>query len=266
MKCTFYGVTGAHPAFSPAVTYGNTSCVLLDHDDFFLIFDAGSGLQQCEASVDLSLKPMFIFLSHFHYDHVLGLLFLKQLHTNTHPIYIVHPSPDIASSVFSSLFNPNLFPISLSTLKNYPKFIHPDECSSFSINIESFELNHNGKSYAYKMSQNNKTFIYATDNALTDNNTTHFIRFFNNASILIHDCFFYNENKLAYKSWGHSFLDQCLNVGLLANVDHLCLFHHKPYRSKANFISMRKDIDLFLAKHKEPFKCYLTTDGFELVL
>ena len=44
MKCTFYGVCGAHPNTNGPKFNRNTACVLIETNEFYLIFDAGSGL------------------------------------------------------------------------------------------------------------------------------------------------------------------------------------------------------------------------------
>lgn len=51
---------------------GNTICVLVKARGFQVILDAGNGVSKLAAYADLSL-PTFLFVSHFHLDHVEGL-------------------------------------------------------------------------------------------------------------------------------------------------------------------------------------------------
>jgi ribonuclease BN (tRNA processing enzyme) len=51
---------------------GNTICVLVKARDFQVVLDAGNGIRSLSAHADLS-RPTFIFVSHFHLDHVIGL-------------------------------------------------------------------------------------------------------------------------------------------------------------------------------------------------
>src|SRR5690554_5929617 len=51
---------------------GNTICTLVKTDDFNIILDAGNGISKLSRYMDES-KPTYLFISHFHLDHVEGL-------------------------------------------------------------------------------------------------------------------------------------------------------------------------------------------------
>lgn len=51
---------------------GNTICVLVNTTDCTIILDAGFGIANLDGNVDFS-KPAYLFLSHFHLDHICGL-------------------------------------------------------------------------------------------------------------------------------------------------------------------------------------------------
>jgi ribonuclease BN (tRNA processing enzyme) len=72
MKVVFLGTNGWY-----STTLGNTSCVLLDAEDFYVVFDAGDGLYKLNRYVD-SDKPVILFLSHLHLDHIIGLHVLNK--------------------------------------------------------------------------------------------------------------------------------------------------------------------------------------------
>jgi ribonuclease BN (tRNA processing enzyme) len=75
MKITFLGTNGWYD--SPT---GNTVCTLLETGRYLIIFDAGSGFAKVAGRVNADrLKPAYLFLSHFHLDHVIGLHTLVQL-------------------------------------------------------------------------------------------------------------------------------------------------------------------------------------------
>jgi ribonuclease BN (tRNA processing enzyme) len=52
---------------------GNTICLLLRAPDFNLILDAGNGIAKLPGYIEGEEKPAFLFLSHFHLDHIEGL-------------------------------------------------------------------------------------------------------------------------------------------------------------------------------------------------
>ena len=264
MKCFFHGVVGTHPNLTIKNSYTNTSCVYLETDSAHLIFDAGSGILNCANTHTFNSKPIFIFLSHFHYDHIMGLLFFEPLLNGTQDIYFVHPDPVLTKKAIQSFFSPTFFPLSFSSFKQKPSFISPANFKIDDIDVTHLELSHPGKSYAYKLIFKDKSFIYATDNELCDSSYNDCISFFNSADVLIHDCYFYNENKTNVHKWGHSFLHQNLQIAHEANIKNLCLFHHHPNRTESQFKTMKKNISTFINQHNALFKCYITYDSFVL--
>jgi ribonuclease BN (tRNA processing enzyme) len=67
MKITFLGTNGWYDTET-----GNTSCVLVETDEQYIVFDAGSGFRKVKDMVR-SEKPVLLFISHLHLDHLTGL-------------------------------------------------------------------------------------------------------------------------------------------------------------------------------------------------
>ncbi len=72
MKITFLGTNGWYD--TPT---GNTICILLTTKDYDIILDAGNGIYKADRYVDGS-RPVYLFLSHFHLDHIIGLHILAK--------------------------------------------------------------------------------------------------------------------------------------------------------------------------------------------
>ena len=51
---------------------GNTICTLINSERYHIILDAGNGLYKADRCIKDDL-PVFLFLSHFHLDHIEGL-------------------------------------------------------------------------------------------------------------------------------------------------------------------------------------------------
>src|SRR4051794_14050864 len=78
MTVRFWGVRGslATPGKATAKYGGNTSCVEVQVGDEHIVFDMGSGLR--ELGMHLARRRgarLTFFLSHYHWDHILGLPF-----------------------------------------------------------------------------------------------------------------------------------------------------------------------------------------------
>lgn len=51
---------------------GDTPCILTDSKDHYVVFDAGNGIYKLDKYIKED-KPISLFISHFHLDHVSGL-------------------------------------------------------------------------------------------------------------------------------------------------------------------------------------------------
>ncbi len=67
MKVTFLGTNGWYS--SPT---GDTPCILIDAKDQYVVLDAGNGIYKLDKYISED-KPISMFISHFHIDHVSGL-------------------------------------------------------------------------------------------------------------------------------------------------------------------------------------------------
>jgi len=69
VKVVFLGTNGWYDTAT-----GNTICTLLRTRDFDLLLDAGNGLAKADQyGAGADGRPVYLFLSHFHLDHVVGL-------------------------------------------------------------------------------------------------------------------------------------------------------------------------------------------------
>jgi ribonuclease BN (tRNA processing enzyme) len=67
MKVTFLGTNGWYDTAT-----GNTVSVLVQSEAFDIILDAGYGIAKADRYITQK-KPVCLFLSHFHIDHIAGL-------------------------------------------------------------------------------------------------------------------------------------------------------------------------------------------------
>jgi len=67
MKVTFLGTNGWYDT-----TTGNTCSILLQAEGYDIILDAGNGLAKADRYITQE-KPVYLFISHFHLDHISGL-------------------------------------------------------------------------------------------------------------------------------------------------------------------------------------------------
>lgn len=67
MKVTFLGTNGWYDTVT-----GNTCSVLVQSEKYDIIFDAGNGIAKADRYITQK-KPVYLFISHLHIDHIAGL-------------------------------------------------------------------------------------------------------------------------------------------------------------------------------------------------
>ena len=76
---------------------GNTSCVEVRVADRTLVLDAGTGIEALGRDlIQRGAPPIDLFLTHGHYDHVMGLPFFAPLHTPDYPVTLHYAGCDAA--------------------------------------------------------------------------------------------------------------------------------------------------------------------------
>ena len=263
-RLRFWGVRGSYPTADPKTLGigGNTACVEVEVDGRRLIFDAGTGIialgkEFCNGA--LPPPPAYVFLSHTHIDHVMGLCFFEPLLTPKAHSFILGPGANHGALTRSlrHLTHSHLFPVSLDELKGKkeilslaggevirfgssrkrPKIESPRaENGSFSDELivttcKSSAHPLNGV-MLYRVHYRNKSFVYATDIEQQDGGYPEVIEFARGADLLIHDAQYLHDEYVSRikprKGWGHSTIDMATEVAKKSGVKRLVLFHHEP--------------------------------------
>jgi ribonuclease BN (tRNA processing enzyme) len=263
-RIKFWGVRGSYPTVAADTlgVGGNTSCVEVEVDGRRLIFDAGTGIislgkELCNGAS--SPPAAYVFLSHTHIDHVLGLCFFEPLLTDKARTFILGPgaTPGALTRSLRHLTNSHLFPVSLDELKGKkeifslsggevirfgspgtrPKIEGPradDDVAADGLTVTTFKsAAHplNGV-MLYRVHYKNKSFVFATDIEQQEGGYPEIIEFARGADLLIHDAQYLQDEYFSRtkprKGWGHSTVDSAVEVAQKAGVKKLALFHHEP--------------------------------------
>jgi phosphoribosyl 1,2-cyclic phosphodiesterase len=236
----FLGVRGSTPCCEDSYLHygGHTSCVISRCDNKLLIFDAGSGIASISYDCLKDIKEVYLFFSHFHLDHVLGLPFLKAMWNKNITVHIYSGTLKPYGGVqkfLSSTFSPPLFPVAFDDWPCEKKMYDIDPGSTIKINdiqIDTCSLNHPNGSIGYRVTYNNKSFCYITDHEHSDEKiNNNLINFINEANYFIYDSSFEDDEYPKYKGWGHSTWQEAIRIGNQANVENVVLFHHEPFHT-----------------------------------
>ena len=221
-------------------TYGgNTTCIhILDDDGKDIILDCGSGLknlgmEMMKREFSKGQGECHIFMTHTHWDHMMGFPFFAPAFIPGNKIYIYSPKKKIKER-FAGQQRYQYFPVRLNEMGGTIIFKVIPENSAIKIGntvIRNLKLNHPGDSYSYRVECGDKSCILATDVELFLKDFEFLqscVRFFEQSDVLLFDAQYTFEESLQKISWGHSSTTMAVDMALKAGIKELWLFHHEP--------------------------------------
>lgn len=268
----FLGVRGSIPCGNiECMEYGgHTSCVMIHipKEETLVIFDAGSGIKDANRYIEkFNIKKIYIFLTHLHHDHLMGLPFFKPLWMKNYNVEIYCGTAKKYGGikhVLNQCFSPPFFPVVFEQWSNTNKLIDFDVMNSFfdlnNIKIEGVELHHPNGSVGYKLTYRDRVICYITDHEhgekIIDDTLNLFIT---NANLLIYDATYENEKYIKHhQGWGHSTWQQACLLKKINKIECLALFHHDPEHDDvtlkmAEITLQKNDQNIFFAKQSAVF-------------
>ncbi len=210
---------------------GNTACVEVVGRDGRLILDAGSGIRQLQTTPG---DPLHLLLSHYHYDHVIGLPFFAPLADPDQPVTIYGPELESEWSparCLAELIRPPLFPLSWDQLASAVDVQRIDGAplEIAGMAVTSCRLNHPGGAFAYRVEGGSRSVVYACDHGPGDAERDQALSLLaKDADLLILDAQYTPEELPAHRDWGHGSWVEATAIAEAAGVGLLLLFHYDP--------------------------------------
>jgi len=266
--------------FDVAGTFGgNTSCVQIDTGDTdHVICDLGSGAralgQAAMAKHGTSPQTWHVFMSHVHWDHIMGLPFFVPAYVPGTRIVVYGGHSHIEDALRRQMQPPS-FPVPFDIFNATFEFVHllpdlPHEAAGMKVTL--LRQRHTGDSYGYRFEKAGRTVVYTTDSEHTLDNADEvrtFAAFFANADLVIFDAMYSLADAISVKAdWGHSSNIVAVELCQLANVAHLCLFHHEPASSDALLAKVLDDTRRLeaITRTGRPLTISAAYDGLEIPL
>jgi phosphoribosyl 1,2-cyclic phosphodiesterase len=239
--CTF---AERHLGFELTHTFGgHSSCVEFEpgsapDPDQYYVCDMGSGARAFGEHVIArqSGRPatVNVFMSHLHWDHIMGFPFFGPAYLRDARIRI-HGCHEALEHAFRLQQDPPCFPVPFSQLAANIEFVRLTPGLTHDIAgvqvTPKLQL-HSGDSFGFRFAAGGRSFIYTTDSEhkLDEPRAAEsFVSFFRNADLVVFDAMYSLAEAISVKAdWGHS--SNIIGVELCqrARVKCLALYHHEP--------------------------------------
>jgi phosphoribosyl 1,2-cyclic phosphodiesterase len=261
---------------------GHSSCVEFippgaAPDEYFCC-DMGSGARAFGEHVLArqagAPATIHVFMSHTHWDHIMGFPFFGPAYRKGMRIRI-YGCHDTLEQAFRLQQEPPCFPVPFSALGASIEFVRlepgtPQPFSGFQV-FPKKQL-HSGDSYGFRITAGGKSFVYSTDSehkldqpAASDE----FVAFFREADAVVFDAMYSLAEAISVKAdWGHS--SNVIGVELCqrARARRLVLFHHEPAnddRALARILQETRRLEE-LTRDAHRLEVLAAYDGLELEL
>jgi len=208
--------------------YGtNTLCVAVKAGDETIILDAGTGICELRNLPDYHSKQKHLFLTHYHMDHIDGLLFYSDLFDPEMKLKIYGPG-DVEATL-NRLIAPPLCPVGPEVFNasiEYQTITASDNLTlPGGITVKTCKLSHPGGALGCRVEYNGKSFCYCVDVELSNHkDDKKLTEFFKNVDLLVLDASFADGQVIP--GWGHSCPKECARWAADSGVGKLALYHY----------------------------------------
>lgn len=177
MDIIFLGTNGWYDT-----TIANAICVLIKTEKYDIVLDAGNGLYKLDRYVDGS-KPIYLFLSHFHLDHIAGLHILVKFNSKFKKGLTICAGKGARKTLGLILRRP--FTVPLTNLKYKTEVLElPSEAGKIPFIFKCLPLVHADPVLGYRFEIDGKVAAYCTDTGYCENS----LKLAKGADLLISEC------------------------------------------------------------------------------
>ena len=205
-----------------------------------IILDLGTGLRPLGLELDASGAcndgvELVAFLSHLHWDHIIGLPFFTTAHNPGTTLEVYGP-PQVGGSLhdlFDRVLHPPFFPINVEELQGSVRFneaLH-DEVEVGNAKVTVRKVPHVGTTLGFRIEADGASVAFVSDHQQPEDRSQvdrGVLDLCGGADLVIHDSQYTEQEFVAKSYWGHSTIAYAVHVAREAGARRLVMFHHDP--------------------------------------
>ncbi len=215
-----------------------TTCVELQSGRSQIIIDGGSGIRNLSEQIMTGTTgrvkgPFHIFMTHFHWDHMIGLPFFTPNFIPGTEVHYYAVQPELEGLV-RGLFQKPYFPVPFEELRSKVFFHVLEERKPIKVDdivVTPYKLDHPDPCWGYKVQAGGKTYAHCVDTEgtrVTREELGPDLPLYQGVDLMYFDAQ-YTLPELAEKAnWGHSAAQVGLDIALREGIKHVLFAHHDP--------------------------------------
>lgn len=217
---------------------GNTPSIEITTPRGHAIIDGGSGIRAL--GVELMKGPcgqgkgrVDILMTHFHWDHLIGLPFFQPFYVPGNEIHFHAVQPELPN-IIATIFQPPYFPVEIARLQASLQFhrLSPREPIQLNdLKVTPYRLDHPDPCWGYRCEQGGKVFSHCVDSE-----TVRFSRaelaedlpLYQGVDLLLFDAQYGLIESMKREKWGHGSASVGLDLAIREGIRQILFMHHDP--------------------------------------
>lgn len=236
-----------------------TTCVEVSDQNRSLILDGGSGLRNlsdsiCQSNQSEGAEEYHFLMTHFHFDHILGLPFFSPHFSKGKKInyYIVQEDGE---RIIREMFKKPIFPVGFDQLEAQVVFHKLQPYQKIQINgfdVTPYKMDHPDPCYGFRVESRGKVYSHAVDNEANRRTSAQLgadAGLFEKAHLMFFDAQYDESDMVTKKGWGHGTCDRGFEIARNFGVQQILFAHHDPSFSIQDSGAQKKRAEVSFQHH-----------------